>query len=479
MAKPISVYCPSCDAELKVRDPRTFGKRVRCPDCEAPFIVKPPRSRASGVDYVDYDDDRGYENSRPRRYEEYEPRPARSPRPPIPPRRSSPRGTDPGNQAVLVALGVLLGLLFLVGGGFLIYHLAGEKPGDAEAAALEGGLAKTETDSPRQINAGLGLGEVLGAGNPAGGSPLEWLSPRTQMLFYVDVDDVWRAPVVQGIFNQPDGAVLKLQVERAVREMGLTNGESLDAIESLHIGLEEIEQQPGFAQGLAVVKKRTPWDAEAVARKENARKTLHLGKTYYVGRLLAFYFPDPNTCLTGPRRFVEEAMSRGRAPDAARKFAFVPDAQVAIGVAPDDPSIFSKDADLNGPQFTRQIGRAASEIRTAAFTFDLSTRIQMDLLWNLTSPQWASQMSAGLQTAVGELRRMVAELQFRAGRLPPQFQQLILAAEPILNSAVSQERGNQVTLSAQVPAGVFQQIARILREQQGGRFRGFGPGDLF
>ena len=478
MAKPISVYCPSCDAELKVRDPRTFGKKVRCPDCEAPFIVRPPRARASGVDDVDHDYNRGDENSRRRYHEEYEPRRTRS-RPPAPPRRTSRQSTDPGNQAVLVALGVLLGLLFLVGGGFLIYHLAGEKPGDAGDA---GGLAERDdakgNTAAREFPVAQNLNRLLDSKAPIAAPPIEWLSSKTQILVSVDVDRVWGSPVTQGVLDHPAAVLKKFEVERAVKEIGLSPGESLEAIDSLHIGLEHAERK-AFAEGVAVIRKKTPWDVARVTRQADARESIHQGKTYYLARLLAYYFPDPNTCLVGPARFVEEAIARGPNRDAARKFAFAPQGQIVIGMAPDDPAVFTKGANLGGSPLERKIGSAMANIETSAFSFDLTSRIEMDVSWDFHNSHSAGEMADALQFGLGEMRRAIGQLQSNGARLPPQMRDILQAAEPILNSAVTRERGNQVTLSAQVPSAVIHQIVRLVNEQQRGRFSGFGPGDLF
>src|SRR5256885_4216299 len=45
------VACPSCDAQIPVRDSKLVGRKVACPTCKYPFVVENP----DGFEAIDDD----------------------------------------------------------------------------------------------------------------------------------------------------------------------------------------------------------------------------------------------------------------------------------------------------------------------------------------------------------------------------------------------------------------------------------------
>ncbi len=212
MAKPFPVTCPNCDARLKIQNPKAIGKKVRCPHCQNPFQVNAPAPSVSrgarddfdlddeyddgyddgGYDDGGYDDeygdDYGRQDSGSRQRSSGRSRSSSRSKPPARKKGSS------NNKPMIIGAAVL-GLLLLVGLGFLIYNMMGgsseKELADANAAKLVETLGD---DAAKKLTDALGRDAAGDMG---------WLPEETQMVISVDMDEVWNSPVGQKLRNHP------------------------------------------------------------------------------------------------------------------------------------------------------------------------------------------------------------------------------------------------------------------------------------
>ena len=125
----MKVYCPECDAAVRVPSDHPDGKKVRCPDCDYAFRPRP-------------DDDAPVRSRRSRDDDDYD-RPRRS---------RGKKKQAANNNAALIAIPIVLVVLLGVGGAIAYFGFIKKK------------------DDPFADDPGVAV-NVPPAGNPAGRVP--------------------------------------------------------------------------------------------------------------------------------------------------------------------------------------------------------------------------------------------------------------------------------------------------------------------
>lgn len=452
MPKPFSVACPNCDARLKIQNPKAIGKKVRCPNCETPFTVKSPRATAPPrddfEDYDDYDDDYedydeddfGPPQRRSRR--EGSSRSARGPS------RRSARGSKPrgrkrksNNKLSLIIGAVVLGLCLLVGFGFLIYALLGGSAVD-----------------------------------------YAWLPPDSEMVIAVDVDDVWNSGFVRRLKNGENGAAFERQleqIEKQLKDYGFEEGESIDEIDSFTAGFEDSDRK----KGLAVIRKKSPWNKDAIIEKERLKEESRDGTTYYKSFRQACFFPDENTLVLGDTDIIEAAIDRGPKSNIAEKFSFLPKGQIVVGFMPKNREKFSREMAippmvslvLGAKDYIKQINEGLQTVQGGALSAKIGGGIEVDLLAKCSSAEAAGKLAGGINEGLTDLRTSFFEEKREAvSQASERDQQSFQLGESVFNTISASQSGETVTLSLEVSSSVIDQAEQFDRESG----RGGGPSPL-
>ena len=467
MAVPFSTQCPNCDARLKIQNPAAVGKKVRCPNCQTPFTIQPPRAAAPPEDFGRDDDfDQDYDS-----FDDFdEPRNPPSRRRDEPPRsrRRTTRGSRGGKKSrkksqsasgpkiALIAGAAVLGLLLVAGLGFLLYNLAG-------------GGRKTD---------------------------MAWLPPDSEVVISVDVDDVWNSSVVQRFLKKADPNAANAGV-RAY--LDLDEGETVDVIDKVTIGATKMPAgggMRGFGRGklgdakvIVVIRKKTPWNMEAVKKKYTEQA--HQGKTYYTAMLQpASYFPDEKTRVMGAEEDLKEAITRG--PDnkgPAEKFSFMRGGhQIVIGFKPENTTDLTRNLPRNlarrgGKEYQQKMADAMAKIQGGATAIDLGGGIEMEFVGNFADSTVAADLEGALEEALAdgraEMEKARQKMEENLARMPLAMQagarQGYEMGVTVFNSISTSRSGENVVITAAIPPSVIDQAEAAA----GGLPRGLpGGGDV-
>ncbi len=462
-----SLFRPVSELRCALEDPKPGGHRekgslpelpeslhdqaapLRCP-------VRKPKPAAQD-DFDDFDD--GYDDfeepRRPAARRPSEPPRSRRNEPPRSrrgaargsrggkkPRRKS--GSGNGAKIALLAGGGVLGLLLVVGLGVLVYNLVG------------GGGLNTKD--------------------------MAWLSPNTQVVVSVDVDEVWNSNVVQRILNNQNAAQLKTGLDELQKKMeqgGFNQGESIDSVESFLAGYEDPDKMDRGPH-LMVVRKKTPWNVDGLKTGENLSEATHNDKTFYDGGRLAFYLPDEKTLLVGPTDSVKQALDRGATSNVAEKFSFLPSGQIVAGYLPDDPAKLTREIKpppmLPGKEYVADMMEGAKDLKGGAWVLNLSSGIEFKVVGKCGSSDSAAKISGGIQQALAEGRKYINDNRAKMNEAPPEMQEGIALAESVFNSISASQSGEHVTLSAEVPSSVIDKMEQLANNNQNSMLKNFGRG---
>lgn len=338
--KPLSVRCPECEAEFKLRNRDLIGRRMPCPECGFRFTVRParetavriaeiatgepedeaelaeldnfddmpnlPRSRSSALakksqpdrdifEVEAYEDDAdAYENHN--EYEDYESagrtgsfsrdRTQGN-------RRSKPRsGSQASNEPAKwpIAVG---GLLMAIG------------------TVVLAGVFISQAFAPK-----ISIRDRL-----------SFLPPDSRAMGYVRVGDLARSPYFQDHLTRDDE--LRNRMHRFREQTGM----ELQEIESLSIALKrgrfdamaqtDLKRNPGFPTEpfVAVARANKDWDRSKLIGDHTTSRT-HQGETFHEftpagsNERWAVYLPDARTAVFGTAEEVKAAIeTEGKAPD--------------------------------------------------------------------------------------------------------------------------------------------------------------------
>lgn len=439
MPSPLTVYCPSCDAALKLKNREYIGKRVACPKCRKPFVVEDPAEAEndfSALDefdsYEDDDADEEFEDEyeRPAARRSAPPRPvkrgrsASSSRSPSRPGRSAgtsrrSSGRQPNNLPFIIG-GAVVGVGALVGLAFLV-------------AGMLGGSSSAPVESA-------------------------WLPPDSEVFVSVEVAKLWNAKEVQNLLNLPEA---QQAIAEAKSEFGMGPEESLGDIQRITAGgsgLDRTQARPGALNArefIVVIQRKSPWNMQLI--QSESRTATHSGKSYYIanGENVASYFPDERTRIVGPEAAVKSAIERGPAKPAFSQFTFV-DAghDMVFAMVPGDPSFFQQGQARQMPGASPSMQRAtgaAQKLKGIALGLTLNGNLELQAQARLADGTAASDLDAAIDDAVGEARQALEQQKQQA----PQMAMFLGPVEEILDSVSSSRRGEIVTVSARVPESML------------------------
>lgn len=445
-----SIQCPNCEARLKIQNPKAVGKKVRCPNCENPFTVRPPKKAAPppedefgleddyGDDYDDfednYEDDFGPPRRRAGRAAPARPRSSRGGGRSASKGKKKPKKSSKNNQTALIAGGAVLGFLLLLGLAFFIYQLAG------------GGGAKVD---------------------------YAWLPPDSEVVISVDVDKVWNSNLAERIRSIDEEGVRRGldEMKRELADAGFAEGESLDAIDSVTLGFNDAQK----SKGLMVVRKKSPWNIDALKDGQRLEESTHDGKTYYTKSREATYFPDDTTMIVGDKEVVEAAMVRGPKSDLGNRFSFMPKGDIVMAALPKDMEKLARRAPGRG------FGADADKVKGGAITINVGSGLDFEMLALCNSSEIAADFDKKIKEGVKEGKDALQKQREQMAQMlnqAPQFGSLFNEAEKILNSVSSSQSGDQVTVSMAISSSLIDTIEQMAKDQKGGGGFPFNPLDF-
>lgn len=447
MPKPFSVSCPNCEARLKIQNPKAIGKKVRCPNCENPFVVKAPRPSAPPQDdfaleddyddYDDYEEDFGPPKRSSRRATPS--RSARGPaRGPAPARGRKPKGKSRKKKSnanlPLIIGGALASLLLMGGMGFLVYALVGGSAVD-----------------------------------------YAWLPPESEMVISIKVDDVWNSGFVNRMRNGVNGEDFRRQteqMEKELKDLGFQDGESLDAIESFTAGFQDSDRK----DGLAVVRKKTPWNQDVIKEKKRGTEETRNGQTYYASFNDAFFFPDENTLVVGSKNAIEAAIDRGPESNVGEKFSFLPKGQVVIGFLPNNREKFTRELAipplfalmLGNKDYIKDINEGLQTVQGGAVVVEVGGGVEVDVLANCANSDAAGKLSRGINDALADFRTSVLDKEReKAQQKSEPERQAFELGESVFQTISASQSGENVTLSMEVSSSVIDRAEQLDKERGG------------
>ncbi len=457
MAKPFSVQCPNCDARLKIQNPQAVGKKVRCPNCQNPFTVEAPRTRPPKDDFGledDYDDDFGGPSDDFGDDDDDFGPPRSSTRRSAGSRSSGSRPSSKksggssktkkksrkksNNKTPLLIGGGVAAFLLLVGLGFLIYNVAG------------------------------------GGGGGVNTADLAWMHPNSQAVVSIDVDEAWNSQVVQRIVNHPEAGELKTQIEEMKKEMvkaGFEPGESIDAIDSVTLGFEKAGQDP-----LGVVRKKTPWNVEALKTNEGFKEETHEGKTYYKSFRNAMYFADDKTMILGPDQLVKDAITRGpTSSELAGKFAFLPKGHIVMGGFPENLDELKQNMKpqgmaammLGSKPYLQQILDGLQGVEGGGLGLTLGSGVEFEIVAKCDSSDAAGKISGGLGDMLADAKLELGKNRDMMNQMPPPMKDGVEIMEMLLNTMDAGKSGDTASLSLELTSAMIDKGEAIAKQAAG------------
>ncbi len=354
----------------------------------------------------------------------------------------------------MIAGAAVLAVLLLVGMGFLLYNIAG------------GGKAN-----------------------------LAWLPPDSEVVISVDVDEVWNSSVVQRFLKKADPNAANAGVRTY---LDLDAGESVDIIDNVTVGATKMPAGGGlrgFGRGklgdakvIVVIRKKTPWNMEAIKKKYNEQT--HEGKTYYTGMLQpASYFPDEKTRVMGEEEDLKEAITRGPDKGPHEKFSFMRGGhQIVIAVKPENSADLTRNLprDLTrrgGKEYQQKMAEAMAKVQGGSTAIDLGGGIEMEFVGNFPDSAVAGDLQSALEEALSdgraEMEKGRQKMEENLARMPPEMQlkarQSFDMMASIFNSVSTSRSGENVLITAAIPPSVIDQAEAAAS----GLPRGFpGGGDV-
>ncbi len=290
----IQTKCPHCDKVFTVKAADAIGKKCRCPKCSEPFVVKKykapqPKEEEAPADEYDYsyDDDEEYDNGADD-YEEVEEAPRRKSSGGS--RSKGKKSSKKGGGAPKWILPLLVGVVGVLGLG------------------------------------GLGYGGFVLISKFAGGNivDMKYFPEETEMIFHVKPGQIWNAPLLADLKNNP---VIAAQMKQQQQGLDL---EPTD-IESVTVGVTNISERrmfnrfsgvamgPAMSQGpqqsLIVMRLKKDISDADLTKQPNFSSKFHkeqkIVERWEAGRQICQWLASPRLVVLGDEAAVKAAIDRG------------------------------------------------------------------------------------------------------------------------------------------------------------------------
>jgi hypothetical protein len=493
MANPVSTRCPKCKAVLKLKSSAAVGKKVPCPKCQHPFVVKPLAKKTKPVPPVEDDFLNGLD--------EYEDDYGEEALPPTPSRsRSSKKSSkkkksQPAiwkNPGVVIG-GSAVGVLLIVGVALLASSVfsskAPEEGKSTEVADAVGDAVREAAQrSGKQVN-------------------LAWLSDDSELIISVRVADLWNAPLIQSLLDNPEAQQGIAQFRESI---GLEPGD----IESITLGVVEVSEiaksmasslpVPGMMPGMVpdlddvpgvfVIRTSKPVDIQKILSfirqsdetiANTILKAQHNGKEFFripvpdveQPLFMGVFVANEKTIVLGTEISVKTVIdSNGRAADSSR-FAFANAGQhFLIAFVPSDLATFDEiltaDAFEESSPASKNLSNALNgKLRGVAFGATMNEGISLQLNTNMQGSQAAQAVSTALSDFVQESLTSLAEAE---STLPPNFKKYIIIASDVLKAASSTTNNTIAQLDLAIPQSSLMTLKSLQQDSMAYMFSGGG-----
>ena len=304
------------------------------------------------------------------------------------------------------------------------------------------------------------------APGPGGTIDVSWLPPSNEIVLYIRVADIMNSGFAKPLVDMPE-------VQQGLSQMAAEAGFQLGDIESVTVGLGDIQSIMGLVAGqmmnagqgppdpdaimknfvgsgkvVAVIRTSTPLNYDSLVAATNSEAKSFNGATYYLipgqgdgpGDSAA-YPVDAQTYVFGSEQAIQNAIQQGPGSANNPGLNFVPgNSSIAIAVA--SPMLAGLTAmipnDPNSPPSSQQlIGALQGNLTAAAITVDASDDLTFSTRLVLQNDAAAGQAAQAMTTSIGETKQMYGAFQ---AMIPEQLQ-------PIAQSAI-----NSMKVEQQLPA---------------------------
>jgi hypothetical protein len=452
MSDAISVECPKCHAKLKLKSRSAVGKRVPCPKCKTPFVVAAP-PEGEDLDFMNVSEPEHDEFAMPADEEQSDEFVGAAP---AMGRRSSskknakkrPSASTNWQKPVLLTGLVVLVVGLLGGGGYFVYPL---------------------------------IAELLN-GNKI---DMAWLPPDADVVVHARVADAMSSPFAKAVMpggngpavgNLKDALGFDASEVRSVTFGASGTMESMKRLGNLGPMGGFMPGAPGMrggprdlgmpAGGLASESITVLRTVESLdTPKLQARiKFSHTGD--YQSRTLIYsdgpvmagqvcFLADSKTVVLGGEKNVKAAIDRGARSTRRADLDFIDATRhVAVVFAPKDPSAFDSNGPPNpmGGQALANLEAATKgKLRTFCLGLNFGENLDISMAANCTTAEATKEVTAAVDKALQEGKTQFNQLR---SMMPPQFSEVVIIGDGILNSIKTQTRGSVTETTAQVPASI-------------------------
>ncbi len=457
MAK-VSVECPGCFAKLNLADRNKLGKRIKCPKCAEVFVAEAPDDDDDDTEMLDEDDAPAKSSNRRKR-----PAAGGGKKP-----SKKSGGSSGGNNGLLIGGGVAALLVVVVAGLYFGGVFGGKQPLLAPPAVAE--VAPPPVVAAPKIE--ITPTEKMLA--------LRWMPADTELILHVKVADIWQAPLLKGLIENP-------QTATQVKEMQKYIGVGPVDIESVTLGMSDLKgaqsaammasmgMQPAANQfkGLVVARSKKPLSQSAILQASPELKSVEYnGKSYFLlpsppgppgqpAVEAGGWVADANTVVMGGLNELKSAMDKGETVTPRKELSFVDaTSHVVLVVAPKDPQAMSQgQAPPSLPGMPPQIAEMQQALTESMQGFGLGINIRggFDLQTSLLlkDSAGAAKVKAGLEAAVVEGRKQFDVVKATA---PPLLGDL---GQMLIDNLKINEQSQVVKVSTNIPDSSQQQLEQL------------------
>ncbi|MBX3440934.1 MAG: hypothetical protein KF774_00910 [Planctomyces sp.] len=449
MTSPITVQCPHCNSQMKIRNAAALGRSAPCPRCGEKFVLEElPQDDEFDLGSLGEYGDVSDENAD----EEDDAPPPRS-------RKSS--GTSRGKSGskkksskkrrstdwktpLQLGGGILLGVTVLAGVVYGIMQLAGR----------------------------VGIG--------GGGPEMAWLPDDTNVVLQLRVGDIMSSPVAQKLTSD---AAISSQLNASTTDLGF----SIQDIDRVTVGLPSMSSINSGASAQVrrtiVMSFKNPindadWRQKvAQGRLGGLQSETHNGRTLHTmqegAMKVAISFVDDRTVLIGSDADVRKSLDAGGKCAAASRFNWADGkAHVLFAFAPSDTKEFDSMGmtfSKRGPFGSKQAGNVSEELQGMFATLRLTSDLTIGYGMKSRSSGTASNSAGQLEQEVRQLADQVAQSRQQAGQgfnpmtmmLGAGADRMLGQVETALRSAKGTSSGSVCQVSVTLP-GAFVDEAKSL-----------------
>ena len=453
MAK-VSVECPGCFAKLNLPDRSKLGKKIKCPKCAEIFVAEAPDD--DDTEILDEDDAPAKSSNRRKR-----PTAGGGKKP-----SKKSGGSSGGNNGLLIGGGVAALLVVVVAGLYFGGVFGGKKPLPAPPAAVVEAAPPPVVAAPKV--------EITPTEKMLA---LRWMPADTELILHVKVADIWQAPLLKGLIENP-------QTATQVKEMQKYIGVGPADIESVTLGVSDLKgiqsaammasmgMQPAAKQfkGLVVARSKKPLSQSAILQASPELKSAdHNGKSYFLlpsppgqpADEAGGWVVDANTFVMGGLNELKSAMDKGETVTPRKELSFVDaTSHVVLVMAPKDPQEMSQgQTPPSLPGMPPQIAEMQQALTESMQGFGLGINIRggFDLQTSLLlkDSAGAAKVKAGLEAALVEGRKQFDAVKATA---PPLLGDL---GQMLIDNLKINEQSQVVKVSTNIPDSAQQQLEQL------------------